>query len=156
MALAPDLAAAPSEQGFRLFYFDLDWPGAGLGFRRALAVNPNVAMAPFGLAQLLLTQDRADEGTQHLRTARELDPMSPFLTGGKPANCWRAASARPRDRACSGPSTSRRTSTSLTARKPCCTWLTANPTRHWRRFVAWPTGPAPISLAVLHNALGGR
>lgn len=36
-------------------------------------------MAHFGLAQLLLTQDRPDEGTQHLRTARELDPMSPFL-----------------------------------------------------------------------------
>ncbi|MGQ3050498.1 MAG: winged helix-turn-helix domain-containing protein [Roseateles sp.] len=79
LALAPDLAAALSEQGFSLYYFDFDWPGAERGFRRALAVNPNVAMAHFGLAQLLLTQDRPDEGMQHLRLARELDPMSPFL-----------------------------------------------------------------------------
>lgn len=79
LALAPDLAAALSEQGFSLYFFDFDWPGAERGFRRALAVNPNVAMAHFGLAQLLLTQDRPDEGMQHLRMARELDPMSPFL-----------------------------------------------------------------------------
>ena len=79
LALAPDLAEALSEQGFSLYYFDFDWPGAERGFRRALAVNPNVAMAHFGLAQLLLTQDRPDEGMQHLRLARELDPMSPFL-----------------------------------------------------------------------------
>lgn len=79
LALAPDLAEALSEQGFSRYYFDFDWPGAEQGFRRALAVNPNVAMAHFGLAQLLLTQDRPDEGMRHLRLARELDPMSAFL-----------------------------------------------------------------------------
>ena len=79
LALAPDLAEALSEQGFSRYYFDFDWPGAERGFRRALAVNPNVAMAHFGLAQLLLTQDRPDEGMRHLRLARELDPMSAFL-----------------------------------------------------------------------------
>jgi len=79
LALAPDLAEALSEEGFSRYYFDFDWPGAERGFRRALAVNPNVAMAHFGLAQLLLTQDRADEGMRHLRLARELDPMSAFL-----------------------------------------------------------------------------
>lgn len=79
LALAPDLAEALSEQGFSRYYFDFDWPGAEQRFRRALAVNPNVAMAHFGLAQLLLTQDRPDEGMRHLRLARELDPMSAFL-----------------------------------------------------------------------------
>lgn len=79
LALAPDLAEALAEQGFSRYYFDFDWPGAEQGFRRALAVNPNVAMAHFGLAQLLLTQDRPDEGMRHLRLARELDPMSAFL-----------------------------------------------------------------------------
>ncbi|MBI5259257.1 MAG: hypothetical protein HY855_22325, partial [Burkholderiales bacterium] len=77
--LAPDLAEALTEQGFNRYYFHFDWPGAERGFRRALALNPNVAMAHFGLAQLLLTQDRADEGMRHLRLARELDPMSAFL-----------------------------------------------------------------------------
>ena len=79
LALAPNLAEALSEHGFSLYYFEFDWGGAEREFRRALAVNPNVAMAHFGLAQLLLTQDRPDEGYAHLRLARELDPMSPFL-----------------------------------------------------------------------------
>ena len=36
-------------------------------------------MAHFGLASLLLNQGRADEGFMQMRTARELDPMSPVL-----------------------------------------------------------------------------
>lgn len=79
LALVPSLAEALTEEGFGLYYFEFDWPGAEREFRRALAINPNVAMAHFGLAQLLLTQDRPDEGFVHLRLARELDPMSPFL-----------------------------------------------------------------------------
>ena len=79
LVLAPSLAEALTEMGFGLYYFEFDWPGAEREFRRALAINPNVAMAHFGLAQLLLTQDRPDEGFVHLRLARELDPMSPFL-----------------------------------------------------------------------------
>jgi len=79
LALAPNLAEALSEKGFSLYYFEFDWGGGEREFRRALAVNANVAMAHFGLAQLLLTQDRPDEGFVHLRLARELDPMSPFL-----------------------------------------------------------------------------
>ena len=79
LALAPNLAEAIAEKGFSLYHFEFDWPGAEREFRRALAVNPNVAMAHYGLAQLLLTQDRPDEGFAHMRLARELDPMSPFL-----------------------------------------------------------------------------
>ena len=79
LALAPSLAEALTDKGFGLYCFDFDWPGAEREFRRALAINPNVAMAHFGLAKLLLTQDRPDEGFVHLRLARELDPMSPFL-----------------------------------------------------------------------------
>ncbi|NRF67761.1 winged helix-turn-helix domain-containing protein [Aquincola sp. S2] len=79
LALAPNLAEALAEQGFSRYYFDFDWAGAEREFRRALAANPNVAMAHYGLAQLLLNQDRPDEGFVHLRLARELDPMSPFL-----------------------------------------------------------------------------
>ncbi len=79
LALAPDLAEALSEKGFSLYYFEFDWGGAEREFRRALTFNPNVAMAHFGLAQLLLTQDRPEEGLSHMRLARELDPMSPFL-----------------------------------------------------------------------------
>lgn len=79
LALAPELAEALAEQGFSRYYFDFDWTGAEREFRHALAGNSNVAIAHFGLAQLLLNQDRPDEGFVHMRLARELDPLSPFL-----------------------------------------------------------------------------
>ena len=79
LAAVPNLAEARAEQAFKLYWFDFDWPAAEREFRRALAINPNVVMAQFGLAMLLLTQDRLDEGFAHMRSARELDPMSPVL-----------------------------------------------------------------------------
>ena len=79
LAVVPHLAEAQVEQGFKRYWFDFDWAGAEHAFRRALAVNPNVATAHFGLASLLLNQDRPDEGFAEMRAARELDPMSPVL-----------------------------------------------------------------------------
>ncbi|HEX7440434.1 MAG TPA: tetratricopeptide repeat protein [Caldimonas sp.] len=79
LTLAPNLGEALAEKGYSLYFFEFDWPGAEREFRRALSFNPNAAVAHFGLAQLLLTQDRPAEGFVHLRRARELDPMSPFF-----------------------------------------------------------------------------
>jgi TolB-like protein/DNA-binding winged helix-turn-helix (wHTH) protein/tetratricopeptide (TPR) repeat protein len=79
LTLTPNLGEALAEKGYSLYFFEFDWPGAEREFRRALSFNPNVAVAQFGLAQLLLTQDRPAEGFVHLRRARELDPMSPFF-----------------------------------------------------------------------------
>ncbi len=79
LAIAPTLAEARAEQAFKLYWFDFDWLAAEREFRDALAINPNVATAHFGLAMLLLNQDRPDEGFAHLRAARELDPTSPVL-----------------------------------------------------------------------------
>jgi DNA-binding winged helix-turn-helix (wHTH) protein/TolB-like protein/Flp pilus assembly protein TadD len=79
LALAPNLAQALTEHAFRLYWFDFDWAGAEREFRRVLAINSNVAAAHFGLASLLLNQDRIDEGFAQMRMARELDPMSPVL-----------------------------------------------------------------------------
>ena len=79
LAVAPNLAQARTEVAFQLYWFDFDWPAAEREFRRALALNPNVAMAHFGLGMLLVTQDRLEEGFLNLRLARELDPMSPLF-----------------------------------------------------------------------------
>jgi DNA-binding winged helix-turn-helix (wHTH) protein/TolB-like protein/Flp pilus assembly protein TadD len=79
LAIVPNLAEARAERAFKLYWFDYDWPGAEREFRASLAINPNVATAHFGLATLLLNQDRPDEGFAQMRTARELDPMSPVL-----------------------------------------------------------------------------
>ena len=79
LGIAANLAEARAEQAFRLYWFDFDWAGAEREFRRVLAINSNVAPAHFGLASLLLNQDRPDEGFAQMRTARELDPLSPVL-----------------------------------------------------------------------------
>jgi TolB-like protein/DNA-binding winged helix-turn-helix (wHTH) protein/tetratricopeptide (TPR) repeat protein len=77
LALVPDLAEARAEQAFKLYWFDFDWLVAEREFRGALAINPNVVSAHFGLASLLLNQNRRDEGFAQMRMTRELDPMSP-------------------------------------------------------------------------------
>lgn len=77
LALAPGLAEAHAGVGFSRFWFDFDWLGAEQAFRRGRTLNPNTATAHWGLAALLLSQDRLVEGFVHLRTARSLDPMSP-------------------------------------------------------------------------------
>jgi len=79
LAIVPNLAEARAEHAFKLYWFDFDWPTAEREFRRALAINPNIAMAHFGLASLLLNQNRPEEGFVQMRAARELDPMSPVL-----------------------------------------------------------------------------
>lgn len=79
LAIAPNLAEALVERAYARYWFDYDWPAAEASFRRALALNPNVALAHFGLATMLLNQDRLAEGFDELRIARELDPMSPLI-----------------------------------------------------------------------------
>ena len=79
LALVPTLAQARAGLGFNRYWLAFDWPGGEREFRSALATNPNEVSAHHGLALMLLTQDRIDEGFMHLRLARELDPMSPVL-----------------------------------------------------------------------------
>jgi len=79
LALAPELADAHAQLGWIRFWSDFDWPAAEAAFRRALALNANVAGGHFGLGFLLLTLDRTEEGLAHVRIARELDPLSLIL-----------------------------------------------------------------------------
>ncbi len=79
LELAPALAEAHAGLGWIRFWYDFDWQGAERKFRDALALNPNVVEANFGLGLLLLSLDRPDEGFSHIRRARELDPMSLIL-----------------------------------------------------------------------------
>jgi TolB-like protein/tetratricopeptide (TPR) repeat protein len=79
LELAPRLAEAHAGLGWIRFWYDFDWPGAEAKFREALALNPNVVEAHFGLGLLLLSLDRPDDGFSHIRSARELDPLSLIL-----------------------------------------------------------------------------
>lgn len=76
LAITPNLAEALAALGWILFWFDYNWQGAERVFREAIALNSNVSEAHFGLGHLLFCAGRANEGLQHIATARELDPMS--------------------------------------------------------------------------------
>ena len=79
VALDPDLAEAHAGIGWNRFWGDWDWTGAAASFDRALALNASDASAHFGYSQLLDTLGRDNEALDHLRQARESDPLSLIL-----------------------------------------------------------------------------
>ena len=58
-----------------------DWPGAEKGFRKAIELNPGDAIThtSYGVV-LLFPMGRAEDSIEHLRQARDLDPLSAFHT----------------------------------------------------------------------------
>lgn len=75
----PQSAEAHAAKGFTQFFHDWDWAGAETSFKRAIALNPNLAQAHFGYGHLLVNVGRYEEGLSHARQARELDPLSPII-----------------------------------------------------------------------------
>jgi serine/threonine-protein kinase len=56
------------------------WQGAEDGFRRAIALNPNNALAHLELGtRVLLVQGRFEDGLNEVRQALALDPLSPYV-----------------------------------------------------------------------------
>jgi len=56
------------------------WQDAADGYRRAIGLNPNNALAHLELgARVLVAQGRFDEGLNEVRQALALDPLSPFV-----------------------------------------------------------------------------
>jgi predicted Zn-dependent protease len=80
VARHPDNAAA----WFNLAYMIEDASGsaqaeeAEMAFRRALAIEPKMDRAWYGLSLLLIRERRFDEAVETLRKNTELQPMSPF------------------------------------------------------------------------------
>jgi adenylate cyclase len=59
-----------------LFYYDWDWPGAEREFKRAIALDPNSAVAHFDYGYFLADMGRLEDALPELQRARELDPLS--------------------------------------------------------------------------------
>lgn len=76
LELASTLADVHAQLGWLHYWCDHDWPAAERAFRRALALNPSLAHAGFGLGFMLVVIGRRKEGMALVQTARELDPMS--------------------------------------------------------------------------------
>jgi len=59
---------------------DYEWQDAQRGYRRAIELNPNNALAHLQLGFLLfLSQGRPDDGLEEVRRAASLDPLSPYV-----------------------------------------------------------------------------
>ncbi len=61
-------------------YFEWDWEGAEEAFRRANALNPNLAMNHYHYAWYLILFGRVEEALAEHERARELDPLTPLHT----------------------------------------------------------------------------
>lgn len=64
-----------------LFLYDWDWAGAEKEFQRAIALNPNYAMAHQWYGQLLHALGRQNWAAE-VQRAHELDPLSLTIAGG--------------------------------------------------------------------------
>ncbi len=70
------IAELHSSLGYVQAFYDWNWDGAELSFRRSIELNPNSATAHQWFAEFLMSFKRVDECRNHLERARELDPLS--------------------------------------------------------------------------------
>ena len=69
------LAEAHASLGY-ISHYDWDWATADREFRRALELNPNLALARVWYANSLMSRGRMDEALAEVRRAEALDPFS--------------------------------------------------------------------------------
>ncbi len=74
-----ELAPAHACLGLVLRDYDHDWSGSETQLRRAIALDPNYATAPFWYAQNLAAQGRLQEAWTQIQRAREIDPLSAII-----------------------------------------------------------------------------
>jgi TolB-like protein/tetratricopeptide (TPR) repeat protein/class 3 adenylate cyclase len=73
--LDDSIAEAHSALSFGLIWYDWDWTGAEKEAKRAVALDPNSAMAHFAYAHVLSDQGHHQEAIAEIAHARELDPV---------------------------------------------------------------------------------
>jgi serine/threonine-protein kinase len=76
LELDPDLAEAHTALGLIRFYFEWDWSGADIEFRRALELNPGSQAVHEEYGNFLGAMGRLDEGLARSQEAARLDPLS--------------------------------------------------------------------------------
>lgn len=74
------LAEAHTAYGATLFWYERDWAGAENHYKRAVELNPNSADAHMFYAHLCSNTGRHAEALAEIKKAREIDPVSPFVS----------------------------------------------------------------------------
>jgi len=82
-ALALDDSLPEAHMGYavHMTWQQFNWDAADVAFRRAIELNPSYAEARMFYSQYLTLMGRAEEGTEQMRLALELDPLNPFVHG---------------------------------------------------------------------------
>ena len=75
LELDDSLPEAHASLAFSLIWFDWDWTAAEAHAKRAIALNPNSALAHFSYAHVLSDLGRHDQAIAEMSRARELDPV---------------------------------------------------------------------------------
>jgi TolB-like protein/DNA-binding winged helix-turn-helix (wHTH) protein/Tfp pilus assembly protein PilF len=69
--------------------YEWDWQGAESEYKRAIALNPNYAMARHWYGDFLAGTGRFEEGLAEIETAGRLDPLSPVISvSAADMYCW--------------------------------------------------------------------
>ncbi|MEO8164438.1 MAG: tetratricopeptide repeat protein, partial [Betaproteobacteria bacterium] len=69
-------------------YYDWDWPGAEIEFKRSLALNSNDSTVLHWYSRYLASSGRIDEALTQIEHARELDPLEPGLKANVGVICY--------------------------------------------------------------------
>jgi len=76
LQLDDSLAEAHASLAMVYFYYEWNWPEAAKEFKRAIALNPNYALAHSWYALNLGAMGKSDEALDQVRRAQVLDPIS--------------------------------------------------------------------------------
>jgi eukaryotic-like serine/threonine-protein kinase len=80
LTLDDTLAEAHAALGAIMFFYDWDWSGAEMEFKRAIALKPGYATAHHWYGLYLEWMGRITEATAELQHAQQLDPLSLIIS----------------------------------------------------------------------------
>ena len=75
----PNLAEAHTSLAFAAFFHDWDWQTAEAGFKKAIGLNPQYALAHHWYANFLNSMGSQDEAMRQIRLASDLEPLSAII-----------------------------------------------------------------------------
>ena len=85
LEIDPDLPDALASLGLSCLFWDHDWPAAERAFKRAIVLNPQLALPHSLYAIYLFASGRHEEALAEARTAQRVDPLSLMINMSV---CW--------------------------------------------------------------------